>query len=347
MIDPAKNNKSEESISNNSASPKLEQGLFGRFVDRIKNTFAPTANMQNPISLKGRVFENDKHSISHQSHTHTYTQIENLNERLEAVGQKFDDHLDQELIGYVKEAMELITRDYRRLQKRAAQAIDDGKACHIWMAKAKHWVGLDTKLHNRTAVIDALIKNYFVDLEARIEQDLQVILDYKKNVIADLALSMEEKNQLTKTLKEQLLPYLQGLIQLKETPSELELHKIKKWEIKVNENRTVLFEKALNLIEEMKSSFDSIEIDVEKQSDHLVAIDTAISSLQENTSQLLQQAISVAFVSDEVMKKSLKASLLPLQHQAHELNGNLHLTSEQFELLQGIQNDLVEVEALL
>lgn len=325
---------SDTSTSATSATPV---SLFGRLIDRIKNTFKSPKDVKS-APLQGRIHERDRNLA------------DKVLDRFLTVAQKLETKLDSELVDHVQAAMELITRDFRRIQKKVVNASgeESEKVYNNWMIKAKRWIELDTKLHDRAAIIDTVMKQLFLDLDDLIDQDLQVIFDYESHILADLSVSQEEKNNLEQIILEKLAPHTQALIKLKDHPNDLELYKVAEWKEEVDLRRQKHFEKALHAIDAIIANFcpSSLQNDEGEPSEAVIAITSELELLYHACEGLVRSA-QVLDANDENGKKNLRSTLSLLQQQAHHLNANLHLTHELFDRLQIIQTDLEQIESLI
>lgn len=340
MLDLEKEDANDEAVlkDNKQAS---QPSLFARLIDRIKSTFGPSKDTK-PSSLQGRIHEGDSKLAGKFL-------AGKVLDRFLNVAQKMETKLDSELVCHVQAAMELITRDFRRIQKKVVNVSgeESEKVYKNWMVKAKRWIELDTKLHDRAAIIDTVIKQLFLDLDEMIDQDLQVIFDYEAHILADLSVSVEEKHKLEQVILAQLAPHTQALIKLKEHPYNLELYKVAEWKEDVDQRRQKHFEKALHAIDAIIANLSPTSIADEGEPNEIVAaISTELEHLRQACVGLLQSAQKLD-PTDESEKKNLRSTLLLLQQQAHHLNGNLHLTQELFDQLQIIQDDLDLIESLI
>lgn len=317
--------------------------LFGRLIDCIKTTFMPSKETKLS-SLQGRIHENETNILSKKKLADTVL------DNFLSLAQKMEAKLDSELVVHVQAAMELITRDFRRIQKKVVNTSgeESEKVYHNWMTKAKRWIELDTKLHDRVAIIDTVIKQFFLDLDDLIDQDLQVIFDYEAHILADLSVSADEKAKLEQIILAKLAPHTQALIQLKEHPYDLELYKVAEWKEKVDARRQKHFDKALHAIDAIIANFspESIDFDEELPSEEVNEITSELEILHQACNGLLSsiQKLTLSDPANEIEIKNLKSSLCLLQEKAHHLHGNLHLTHEHFDYLQGIQEDLNKIQ---
>lgn len=311
--------------------------LFSRLIDRIKSSFGSPKDAK-PAPLQGRIHEKDSKLA------------DRVLDRFLTVAQKMETKLDSELVSHVQAAMELITRDFRRIQKKVVNVSgeESEKVYNNWMVKAKRWIELDTKLHDRAAIIDTVMKQLFLDLDELIDQDLQVIFDYEAHILADLSVTQEEKSKLEQIILAKLAPHTQALIKLKEHPYNLELYKVAEWKEEVDLRRQKHFEKALHAIDAIIANLSpSTQFEEEEEPNEAVkAITSELELFHQACAGLLNSAQKLD-ANDENGKKNLRPTLMLLQQQAHHLNANLHLTHKLFDRLQIIQSELEQIEALI
>lgn len=317
---------------------KTSPNLFSRLIDRIKNSFV-TSKSSSTARLAGRIHERESKSA-----------VKILDKFL-AVARRMESRLDPELVGHVQAAMELITRDFRRIQKKATNGSEEEseKVYTTWMVKAKRWIELDTKLHDRAAIIDIVMKQLFLDLDDLIDQDLQVIFDYESHILADLSVSHEEKSKLEQMILATLAPHTQALIKLKEHPDNLELYKVARWKEEVDLRRQKYFDKALQSIDAIIASFLPSTLQAEEEEEQNPAVQAMATQMENfhNACLDLLNSAQKLEADDEGSKKAIRATLLLLQQQAHGLNANLHLTHALFDRLQTIQENLERIESRL
>ncbi|MBA3238549.1 MAG: hypothetical protein H0T62_09425 [Parachlamydiaceae bacterium] len=328
-----KNQNSMSEQTNVILVPPLQTGIFGRLIERIKEAFNQPASENGIRPLGGRVQESD------------VRQADRVFDQFLAVAKKLEGNIEGDLVNHVQGALDLIMRDFKRIQKRAAQAPEENcEAFSSWIGKAKRWIELDAKVNDPVAIIDAIIKQHFNDLDELIDQDLRVIHDYEAHLLADLPISSEEKDAMEKVIYKQLTQHTQALAQLKEKPPLMELHSFSEWKENVDRHRNYHFDKALHAIDALVAKLSPLESKVEEINENLVAILSEVDFLQAATFKLMQDALKVS-LTDDLGRKRLQTSCSELQLKIHLLNSNLHLTQDLFEHLQSIQNDLVEVES--
>ncbi|MBA3602672.1 MAG: hypothetical protein H0W50_03325 [Parachlamydiaceae bacterium] len=319
-------------------SPNMQQppSLFSRLIDGIKNTFAPPLPRTTPLPLQGRINESPS------------KQANKILDHFLDVAQKFEKHLDDELVIHVQTAMESIKRDFHRIQKKASQSTNNQNevVLHNWMKKAKGWIELDAKLHDRAAIINAVIKQQFSALDELIDQDLQLIFDYETHILSDLPIEANEKSKIEQMILTSLTPHTQALIKLKAQPPTLELHKFAQWKETIDRTRGHHFEKALHAIDAIVDKISPASSLPVEPNQKLDAITSEIDLLQKKSTMTLQEAFELVAHNDEI-KKKLESSLLALQQQSHRLSGDLNLTQDHFEQLQAIQSDLEQIEGML
>ncbi len=311
--------------------------LFGRLIEGIKNTFAAPSVVSKPSpTLQGRINENPS------------KQANKILDHFLDVAQKFEKHLDDELVIHVQTAMESIKRDFHRIQKKASQSTNNQNdvVLHNWMKKAKGWIELDDKLHDRAAIINAVIKQQFVALDELIDQDLQLIFDYETHILSDLPVEPNEKSKIEQMILSSLTPHTQALIKLKAEPPKLELHKFAQWKENIDRTRGHHFDKALHAIDAIVDKISSSTPQPVESNKIHDAITSEIDLLQKKSTMILQEAFELVSQNEE-NKKKIESSLIALQQQSHRLSGDLNLTQDHYEQLQAIQRDLEQIEEML
>lgn len=312
------------------------QSLFGRLLGTLRSTFVSDA--ATPPPLAGRRFQES-----------TDKQANKILDHFLIIAQKLETHLDDhELATYVQTAMDSIKRDYHRIQKKAAHSPtkQNEQILHEWMRKAKGWIELDAKLHDRAAIINAVIRQQFSTLDELIDQDLQLIFDYETHILSDLPITLNEKGKLEQVILAHLTPHTQALIKLKEHPPKLELHKVAQWKENIDRTRGLYFEKALHAIDAIVGTLSPVSIGPKESNQLLEATGLEIAHLQQGTKELFQEALRL-IPEYETGRKKIESTLLLLDQQTHLLSGNLQLTHELFEQLQEIQRELEQIRTMI
>lgn len=381
MVKGQKNRNSKAEQVEVHTVPK-QNGLFGRFIERIRETFgglhakrdlkvdceaaddaicnnalalarteeqsasdaAPQFTLRSLFARKLPVSQPVARPLGGRVQESDASRADRVLEQFLAVAQKLERNLGGDLVNHVQNAMELIRRDFKRIQKRAAQSPEEknAEAYRSWIGKAKRWIELDAKANDPVAIIDAIIKQQFNDLDELIDQDLRVIHDYESHLLADLPISPDEKDAMEKVIHKQLAQHTEALAQLKEKPPLMELHCVSQWKENVDRRRNYHFDKALYAIDALVAKLSPVAFEAEEVDEHLASILSEVEFLQEATTNLQQEALER---SSE--RKKMQTSCAELQHKVHLLNSNLHLTQELFEQLQAIQKDLTGIESLI
>lgn len=300
-----------------------QKSLFINFIDSIKNIFFPS-----PPQVPAQ--ESSSREI--QRHTDkTLDKLLNIKEKLKS-------KIDEELFKQVEIAIDPIARDAKRIQKMIASAngkedLKTNKKYHQWTAKAERWVKLDSKLNLQISIIEAIIEQTFTETKEQIDQDLQIIEDYKAHLVANLAVTTEEKESLEKLIAHHLSIHTKELINLKEKPNTLEISKITTWKNEIDQQRTLCFENALHkidaIIEQISPLVDHHE---EESNKELNILEVEAKIIEKETIALMFESLQEGSVDDH-KKTTLLSRIQWLQHKTHQQNLDLLLPTEQSDQL--------------
>jgi len=295
--------------------------LFSKFINIIKNFFLPPSSSQKPINPEELKKSTKK----------TLTKLLHIKEELRS-------QVDAELFKQIEIAIEPITRDAKRIQNMMVStdsSSDHNKAekkVHQWIARAERWVKLDSKLDSQVSVIDTIIDQYFADATDLIDQDLQVIADYKRHLLLNLAVSPEEKEDLINLINNKLSSHIKELKRLKEKPDSLDLHKIAVWKAEIDQQRSHHFENALHKIDAIIEQMSPVIDEVDEPNDVLNALEIEAKTIERDAIALIFESKNQNAISDEE-KTSLISRFQWLQQKTSQQHLDLDLPTEQSDQL--------------
>ncbi|MBA2728370.1 MAG: hypothetical protein H0U49_09390 [Parachlamydiaceae bacterium] len=297
------------------------RSLFSNLIGLVKNALFPAA----PSPQK-------THSEELQKCTKkTLVKLLHIKEELKS-------HVDGELFKQIEFAIDPITRDAKRIQQMMTSVDNTNdhdktqKKFHQWIAKAERWVKLETKLDMQISVIDTIIDQYFTDMTDLINQDLQVIADYKSHLLINLAVSPEEKENLKILINEKLSFHITELQQLKEKPDSLDLHKIGIWKDEIDEQRSHHFDNALHKIDAIIEQMSPIIDESDDSNDLLNALEFEAKTIERDAIALIFDAKNPNNFTEE-QKTSFLSRFQWLQQKTHQQHLDLDLPTEQSDQL--------------
>lgn len=232
------------SLSHQEIKSKKSENIFKRFFSAIK---APFREAQPP-SLKGKIQE---------FHNHSNTIIEQLC----SVKNLLEKQIEGEVFEHVKNAIDPMIRDIRKLQERTQKLrlkteneIFASPKYEMCKHKAKLWIDLHSQSEysdvNNSDVIETLCNHLFKESEENIKKDLHIIKNYKENALAHLKISKQERKNLETSIHEELRHHTEELKKLKNKPQNMALEELEKWKSQTHEKRSLHFSKALKVIDE-------------------------------------------------------------------------------------------------
>lgn len=296
------------------------------YLNIIKQFFIPTREKEQR-SLVGRIhakLQKDAHAM--------LLQLQLLKETLRK-------ELDQEETGLwssFEAVINPLLREYRLIERQLIRP-GEGDAEHQtrlsnanqWIDRAKLWVSLCSKPADRQSMIEAVVGHTLQLQDQRIDRDLKTLLDYKEHEIQLLGLGEEAMAVVRNHLDQELTPFLQGLSLLKqERPKEIALASLMAWKSHADEERTQLFDLALQKIDAIVNRANPAASHDEEQ-EHLKELIHQINHL-ENEVQFLEIQLD-------------RALLDHFEEQVQQLHHDLRLTPELVERIQDLLKQLTHL----
>lgn len=311
---------------------KRRVSILNRFVERIRFTFQKFQNKPQPdLQLIGRIQDLQKTANS-------------VLKQLRAIKEDLRKDIEPEVFAYVEEIIDPIIKEVLRLHQSIEQPrsiMHQAKTFQRysqWIDKAKLWIQICSKAHDKEAIIKAIIR-YTVDefLEV-IDRDLQVINDYQEHMLEALTVEDEEKINLAQSIEIRLNPYLKGLNELRAKPKDVPLHEIALWKAQVDKRREKYFDAALHAIDKIINSTIP-DTSGEEEHEHLVDVLSLISYLEREVPQLYDEIDRIKNPSIE-QEPIFLSRLTTLEQEVHQLNLDLRLTPDLIDRLQVIADML-------
>jgi hypothetical protein len=308
-----------------SKSEAPKKNVLIQFFEKIKQTFQGFKN-EPDVKLSGRVQQFNQTSVI-------------VLQKLKFIKEELKIKIDNELFAHVENLMDPMTRDALSIQKMIVRqsVVDQAKAYKRysnWIAKAGLWVDLEAKIHDKQAVIDAMIQHIMHESDELIEQDLQVILDYKAHLLDSLSLSEEEYDNIQIRLEKEFVPHEKALLALKEKQAFKELGDVFHWKDEVDRLRAKHFDRALYEIDKIIQEISPVSTNVEEH-EHLIEVFAKIASLEEEIPQFLTE-MTHADLRDPAHRNFFESRLAAFEEELNRLNLNLQLTPELFERVQAL-----------
>lgn len=251
---------------------------------------------------------------------------------------------DSDLLGSLDAVVKPIVRDVERIQRKvvSSQSLDERKDAAErytqWIERARPWVHfLSANLKDRDAIIQAVVKHTIQTSEELVKRDLQVISDYQKHKLAELAADNGENRLLKNRLEQALSKHLEDLSRLQRSeppkPGVTGLKELEVWKERIENLREKLYNKSLQIIDEIFAGIHSKE--TKEQHDHVIANLSRIANIEEKINQLHRSLRKHVLDEDEI-----HACLDQLQKETRHILQELALTPELADRVYKVRNEI-------
>ncbi|MCE5318331.1 MAG: hypothetical protein LLG04_13355 [Parachlamydia sp.] len=310
-----------------------KKGVF----DLIKGflPFFGAARAKEQRSLVGRI-----HAQLRQDAHAMLLQLQTLKEDLR---KQLDNHEDEQLWLSFEAVLNPLLREYHLIERQLNNPSEEQqkhehniKCVNDWIDRAKIWVSVCSKPANRESMIQAVIDNTHHLLDAILDRDLKMLQDYKEHELKLLGLGEEAYAVVRNHLDRDLSPYIHGLLQIKRDKKRIfELHKLMEWKLQADEERSHLFNAALQKIDSIVNKampFAPLEDDQE----HLKDLINRVSYLENESQVLLAQLDN----DEKPVLDTFKASITLFEEEVLQVHHDLRLTPELIDRVQCIIQEL-------
>lgn len=162
---------------------------------------------------------------------------------------KLKQHLDSETYGHLVKILDPLAEDVKKMNGLLQKATQTEEIASVleryqqWMNKAKNWIGLGKESDRSDQVVRVIVEHWLGELSSSIDRDIRAILNYREQILSQLPEMAEE------TLSLLISPHVIALNALKERCIHAEIEEFADWKRWVNARRAVLFENALQVLE--------------------------------------------------------------------------------------------------
>lgn len=297
--------------------------LFSRFVQKVGLIFNPTAPVGD-IKLSGRI--RDLQTIANSV-------LFELLDFKEAVKERVHPELYALILPIIDPLIKEIGRTPPIVEKKdnTAQQVKMFSRYVDSIEKAKDWSELCKAASNKEDLEKAIIQQTAKEFISRIDRDVQVLQDYLGHALNSLDLSTGLKSELKEKLMPEISPKIQDLLKLKTLPTDFSLNSFIQWRSCADQSREIIFGEALHIIDIFSDDYLPSP-KKESESEQLTLINEQLKVLEEEISKLTVD-IKINEEWDDAHRKVYLAAIEKLEGIAHQLNGNLHLPSEDCERL--------------
>lgn len=317
-------------MANDDFAPKeysrLKQKGFFEFVRGFLPFVANRQKEQKPLA--GR--------IQSQLQRDAHRMLLQLQELKAILRKELDNHRDEQLWLSFEAVINPLLREYRLIERQLIHPSDETfkiQNVNSWIDRAKLWVSLCSKPTNREEMVQAVVAHTLQILDQMIDRDLKTLSDYKNHELQLLGLSEEAYSVVRHRLDQDLTPFVNGLLTLKQDiPIDMELGTLVTWKTHADEERNKLFNAALQMMDSIINKAIPFAPHEEEQ-EHLKDLIHRISLL-ENEMQVLQVQFQNSDLEDPLQKEMLVSALLFFEEQAHQIHHELRLTPELVERVQ-------------
>lgn len=291
------------------------------------------AEREEQRSLAGRI-----HAQLKQDAEATLVQLKALKEDLR---KQLDKDGDAQLWQSFEAVLNPLLREYRLIERQLNDPFDDKqehkvKYINDWIDRAKIWVLICSKPPNRESMIQAVIEHAHRLLDTILDRDLKMIQDYKEHELQLLGLGEEACAVVRNRLDRDLAPIIHGLLQIKANRKRIfELQTLMEWKVKTDEERSHLFNTALQKIDSIVTTAMPYT-PLDEDQEHLKDLINRIAYLENESQLLLAQLDNDGEGSQEIFQ----ASLALFEESVHQVHHDLRLTPEMIERVQHLIQQL-------
>jgi hypothetical protein len=320
-------------IKNNQETPKKT------FFERVRS-FLPSFRKNEPDSQKRLVGR-----IHIEVHLDAHKTLEEL--------KKMKEWMQTELVGgdagelwtSIEAVINPMIREFTQLDRKVSNIRNEdekNQAIQVvtdWVEKAKGWVALCSKPHDREDIINAVVAHTMEMTKKVIERDVKTLFDYREHELSALELDIKGIQELELLLDEALLPYIGGLISLEQIkPESLQLQALSNWKAEIDMARNRYFNQALHAMDNVIKKYAPFAPVIEEQ-EHLKEIINQLDFLEHEISVFMHR-MEVCDLQNPTQRKALKVALDFFHEQIDALYADMRLTPELAERLQEIAQEL-------
>lgn len=274
-----------------------QKGIF----ELVKGFLSFNNHQQDQRTLVGRIhtqLKQDAHLMLLQLQTLQIT-----------LRKELDNHHDEQLWLSFEAVINPLLKEYRLLEQQLIQPTDGDQEHHNkiknvnnWIDRAKLWVTLCAKPADRASVVQAVVEHTLNILDRLIDRDVKTLADYKEHELSLLGLGEEAYAVVMHRLDQDMTPHIQGLLRLKqERPKDAELATLVEWKMHADEQRSHLFNSALQIIDSIINTAIPFA-PIEEEHEHLKDLIHRITYL-ENEAQVLQVQLDNSDLEDALQSQ--------------------------------------------
>lgn len=310
-----------------------------RLFDRIRSLFPFFVEKESrEAKLVGRIrneLQKDAWDI--------LTQLKKIKESLRV---ELFDNSEGQLWASIEAVVNPLMREYGQIEKRLMEHSDSIesnttaiKSYNDWIVKAKLWVALCGRAHDRLGMIQAVVIHTKQVSDDIIDRDLKTLNDYKFYEVQNIGLNFQEIEAASKQIDQAIAPHIAALMDLKNnSPQDIKLEDLVAWRANVDEARNRHYEDALHCIDSIIQSIAPNPVK-DEELDHLKEIFEKLAYLEEELPIFLGHLGKMSS-KDEAAKQMLEGQLIFLEEEVHKLNRDLRLTPELGDRVSTIMNEL-------
>lgn len=306
----------------------IEDGL-GRLFQKVNQLFKKEA----PVDTKliGRIFE-------------LQSLVEKILFDLLSFRNEYEKNGDPYLFSFVGSILEPLIKELTRIhqvierQENATQQVKMLHRCMELVEKAKAWINLGID-YSKEKVHQTILSHTIQEFRTSIDRDIQVIQDYLDHSLEGIEGHDSFKSLLKTHIEPELTPHIVKLKELKEKcPNETSLEFMTKWRAEVDQSREKYFSICLHAVDTIINKAIPRE-DSKEEPFHEAEILSHLMTLEFEVDKL-KNLIEEQNSFDDKKLRAYWTTLNKLEEEAHELNSNLRLSSEQAERVQTLLETL-------
>ena len=223
-----------------------------------------------PFFSAGR--ENEQRSLVGRIHAQLQSDAHAMQDQLKTLKETLRKQLDNDEDGQLWISFEAVInpllREYCLIERQIIQPSDGDEehqakiqSVNQWIDRAKIWVSICSKPANRENMVQAVVEHALLVLDTILDRDLKTLSDYKEHELQQLGLGEQALAVVMNRLDQDLAPYIQGLLKIQhDKPKDIEIETLVRWKAQADEERTRLFNAALQTIDNIVNSATPLPI---------------------------------------------------------------------------------------
>lgn len=312
----------------------LTDTVFSRFIQKVGQIFNRPQSDNKKNRLSGRIKE-------------LQTMADTVLSELQDFKKRIERSVDPSLYTIVVAGIDSLMKEAGRVPHGIDKMDNTAQQVKVFsryvdsIEKAKLLVEIGKANPRRPGLEQALMQQAASDFLLRIDRDIQVIQDYLSLALSSFEMSQMLENEIKEKLMPDLSPKILELQQLKTVPRDFSLESFIKWRSHSDHSRETIFGMALHIIDEFSTEFLPSP-KKENENEDFQAITSDLNALEHKINRISRDMKNVHF--NEEQRKACMDAIEKLEDEAHQLNANLHLSSEHGERIENYLETLLNLK---